>query len=313
MENRRVFIKKCVVGCAAFAMAGCASCSSDMRTHVPMKTKTPKKNLVLWFSQTGHTGRIGRLIGHEWQKAGLSVEMAEYRDIDKASLSQYDLIAIGSPVNYFDVPVNLKQWLNGISRIDGVPVAAFVTFGGAGGGQHNTACGLLELMADKGGVPVGMETFSNMSTFAPTWSLGNEERTLAYKHLPNDTTYRQARKFSADVLRAVNSGRSVEFEREFGTDTLMRKVPQIWFTKLMISNHMIDKDVCINCGTCVDKCPVNAIDLEKQAIDDERCIACLGCINNCPANAVKMNFLGKPVYGFNELLKRKQIKIIEPG
>lgn len=82
---------------------------------------------------------------------------------------------------------------------------------------------------------------------------------------------------------------------------------------MMISSHMIDKEMCIKCGICMDKCPVGAIDLERQDIEESRCIACLGCINNCPVNAVKMNFLGKSVYGFNEFLKRNQIKIAEPG
>jgi flavodoxin len=156
---------------------------------------------VICYSQTGHTERIGRVIGHEWRKAGLEVKMAEYRNLAKTSLSDYDLIMIGSPVYYMDVPVNLEQWLTDIPRIDGVPVSAFVTFGGSGDGQHNTACRLLDLMADKGGIPVGMETFGNMSTFAPTWSLGNEKRILSYRDLPNDATYSQARRFSAVVLK----------------------------------------------------------------------------------------------------------------
>ncbi|MBF0398488.1 MAG: EFR1 family ferrodoxin [Desulfobacterales bacterium] len=312
MDNRRTFIKKCVLGYTSITMVGWTSCSNAMQKHVPMKNKAPKKVLVLWFSQTGHTERIGRLIGHEWQKAGLSVEIGEYRDINKSSLSYYDIIAIGTPVNYMDVPINLKQWLNDIPRIDGVAIVAFVTFGGSGDGQHNTAYSLLELMADKGGVPVGIATFGNMSTFAPTWSLGNEKRTLSYKHLPNETTYKQVRKFSEEILRKISSGQPVKFEKEFGMETLMKIIPQIWFTKLMITNHIIDKNACIKCGTCIHKCPASAIDLEKQSVDDERCIACLGCINNCPANAVKMNFFGKPVYGFNEFLKRKQIKIVEP-
>jgi ferredoxin/flavodoxin len=313
MENRRAFIKKCVLGYAAITTAGWTSCSNSKRASIPMKDTAPKKVLVIWYSQTGHTERIGRVIGHEWQKAGLGVEMAEYRNLDKTSLSQFDLIMIGSPVYYMDVPVNLEQWLTDIPRIDGVPVSAFVTFGGSGDGQHNTACRLLDLMADKGGIPVGMETFGNMSTFAPTWSLGNEKRILSYRDLPNDATYSQARRFSAVVLKNINSGLSIDVDEEFGMDRLMKIFPQIWFTKLMISSHRIDKETCIKCGICMDKCPVGAIDLEKQDIDESRCVACLGCINNCPVNAVKMNFLGKPVYGFNEFLQRNQIQITEPA
>ena len=90
-------------------------------------------------------------------------------------------------------------------------------------------------------------------------------------------------------------------------------VPQIGLTKLMITNHRIDKSLCIQCGTCIKKCPVDAINLQAGAVDSKRCIACMGCVNNCPTQAVKMNFIGKPVYGFKEFLKRNHIEIMEPA
>jgi ferredoxin len=199
-----------------------------------------------------------------------------------------------------------------LPRADGTPVAAYATFGGKGDGQHNTACGLLEELARKGGVPVGMDLFSNMSTFAPTWSIGNEERILKYKDRPNEQTYAQARKFAADVLQKIQAGKSVEIDREFELGGLVKWFPQIWFTKRLIGSHYIDLDVCIDCGICEEKCPVAAIDLHEKEIDRGRCIACLGCINNCPVQAIRMTFMGKEVYGFPEFLKRNRIEIKEP-
>ncbi len=311
METRRSFLKKSMMGCLAVSLPGLTACAAP-GTRPGIKNRIPGKALVLWYSQTGHTGRIGKVIGYEWRKAGLTVDLCDYRDIAPSKPAGYDLVALGSPVYYMDVPDNLREWIRGVPAMEGIPVAAFVTYGGHGDGQHNTACGILEEMARKGAVPVGMDTFGNMSTFAPTWSMGNEKRILEYKDRPNEQTYARAQQFAIDLLEKVRAGRILEIDREFGMDTLGRLIPQVWFTKLLITNHHIDTGECIECGLCQEKCPVAAIDLQNNTIDHHACLACMGCINNCPVGAVRMTFMGRDVYGFQTFLKQHQIKIMEP-
>ena len=278
-----------------------------------ISNKNPKKGLVLWYSQTGHTARIGRLIQHAWQQRNLEVDATDYRSFDSNTIKNYDLIAIGSPVQYMDVPINLKTWVESIPIIEGIPVTAFVTYGGHGDGQHHTACDLLEHMASKGGVPIGISLFGHMSTFAPTWSsMGNSERILSFKDRPNNDTYQQALQFADLMLEKVSSGEVYVIDREFGMDALMRVLPQISLTKLLISDHRIHLETCIECGTCVDKCPMNATDLETGRIDTDSCIACLGCVNNCPVQAMRMKYMGKEVYGYKDFLKRNKIVFLEP-
>jgi len=295
----------------ALSMPGCSTRLTG-KTHAPMKTRQPKYALVLWYSQTGHTQRIGRLIARIWAKHGLKVDTFDIRDMNKPRLSCYDLIAMGTPVNYYDVPANAKDWIRSIPSIDGTPVASFITYGGVGGNQHNTACTILELLSDKGGVPVGMEVFGNMSTFAMTWSIGNEERILKYKQLPNEGTYRKAREYASQLIGRVKKGKPFEIDYELSFEDILKHLPVVWSTKLLIGKHTIDKNRCIGCATCVEKCPVGAIDLTLYRVDTDRCIACLGCINNCPAQAVDMEFMGKKVYGFQEFMKRHHITIKEP-
>ena len=222
------------------------------------------------------------------------------------------MIFIGSPVFYFEVPENFRKWIESIPRIEGAAVASFSTFGGNGGNQYNTAFSLLDMLTENGGIPVGMDMFGNMSAFAPTWSLGNEKRILAFKDRPNEETYNRIKTFTVKVLDTVASGNAADIEKETTMKELFKGKGSIFFTKLLISNHHIDKDICIECGTCVKKCPVAAIDLESGKINTRKCIACIGCVNNCPTQAMQMNFSGKKVYGFNEFLKRNNIKIKEP-
>ena len=53
----------------------------------------------------------------------------------------------------------------------------------------------------------------------------------------------------------------------------------------------INEDLCIKCGACVRKCPVNAIRMEEVAvIDASICVGCASCTVVCPVNAIRNNW-----------------------
>jgi len=52
----------------------------------------------------------------------------------------------------------------------------------------------------------------------------------------------------------------------------------------------IDPERCAACGTCIERCPMDAIrqgDAGAEAIDG-RCIGCGLCVPTCPAQAISM-------------------------
>jgi ferredoxin/flavodoxin len=311
VDDRRAFLKK---GSLALLALSTSASLFPVSVHAKseMTVTKPKTAAVIWYSQTGNSERTGRLIAEIFNKKGLNVTASDYRDFDRESIGAYDLIVAGSPVYYYDVPENFKRWIKKMPEITGKPCAAYVTFGGTGGNQHNTVCTLADLLAEKGGVPVGMETFGNMSTFAITWSYGNEARVLEYQHLPDNITYEKMRTYARLILDRVHQGQGMEIEKDCDLRDLIKNSPSIWGTKLFISHHAIDGSKCIQCGTCLKKCPVGAIDLEKKQVNTDACIACLGCVNNCPASAVHMEFMGKKVYGYYDFLEENHIQIHLP-
>jgi len=48
---------------------------------------------------------------------------------------------------------------------------------------------------------------------------------------------------------------------------------------------------CIECNTCVDNCPVDAINISEKSISDD-CIGCAKCISVCPKNVVSIPWHG---------------------
>jgi ferredoxin/flavodoxin len=323
LNDRRRFLKAGGAGLALLALNGIDASLYGGRVFAlekPMKidkniTLPPinqGKAIVLWYSQTENTARTGRCIGRCLETHGLSVKVADYRELKQEELSSFDLIVAGSPVYYYDVPSNFKQWLSTAPSLKGKRVAAFVTYGGEGGNQHNAACTLLSLLTDKGGAPVGLDAFGNMSTFAITWSTGNTKRILKYSHLPDGRSYERMCAFSGLLSENLKKGCAIEFRKNTDYREWIKGSPSIRGTKALITRHTIDKDRCVKCGKCERICPVAAIDIDKGTVDRPRCIACLGCVNNCPEQAVVMEFFYKTVTGFSTFKKTNNITFTEP-
>ncbi|MDR2168774.1 MAG: 4Fe-4S binding protein [Planctomycetaceae bacterium] len=62
---------------------------------------------------------------------------------------------------------------------------------------------------------------------------------------------------------------------------------------------VVDQNRCVGCRTCIDSCPIGAVDLIKKTtgsdaistiaiIDPNVCGICGICIDRCPANAVSL-------------------------
>ncbi len=285
---------------------------SSLFTKRKMKGAAVKKALVVWYSQAGNTERIGKLIAETLKRGGVKTESGDYRNLGRINPADYDLIVAGSPVYYFESPENFIEWIRALPDLGGTPVASFVTYGGPGGNQYNSAYSILELLSARGGVPAGLEMFGAMSTFAPTWSMGNEGRILKYKDQPDQSVYARARKYAAGLIQNVNSGKAYEASSEFTFSNWIGGGVSIRSTKLLITGHKVNREKCTTCGTCIEKCPVDAISPEKGTVNTKKCIACIGCVNNCPSDAVEMKFMGKKVYGFREFLKRNNVVIKEP-
>ena len=52
---------------------------------------------------------------------------------------------------------------------------------------------------------------------------------------------------------------------------------------------IIDHDKCMNCGSCVNVCPVAVFEQDEEGVkvaNPVDCIGCRACVGSCPVDAI---------------------------
>lgn len=66
------------------------------------------------------------------------------------------------------------------------------------------------------------------------------------------------------------------------------KGPKKWVAPSRFTAR-VDEDTCIGCGTCVDRCFFNAIELGETArVDETKCMGCGVCTVTCPTESMRL-------------------------
>jgi heterodisulfide reductase subunit A-like polyferredoxin len=70
-----------------------------------------------------------------------------------------------------------------------------------------------------------------------------------------------------------------------------------------IFESIIDRDLCISCNACVDRCPVDAISMEEDfaVVDRNKCLGCGLCHRTCPEEAITLQLREDRMEPFSSL------------
>lgn len=134
-----------------------------------------KKVLVAYYSRSGNTEKMAKMIAEGLSKKGVSVDLITVDKVNIDSLPQYDGYIIGSP-NYFgtmaaEVKKFIDESVKYYRKIEGKLVAAFTSTGMIGGGGETVCLDILKAFLIHGCLCLG---FTRLGHYGPV-SIGKPD------------------------------------------------------------------------------------------------------------------------------------------
>lgn len=117
------------------------------------------KGIVVYYSRSGNTGAMAKIISEAMNKAGLPTDLKSVDKVKPQDLLDYDAIVIGSPTYYGVMASPIKTLFDDIvswhGKLDGKVGGAFSSAANIGGGNETTIMGIIEAMLISGMIVQG--------------------------------------------------------------------------------------------------------------------------------------------------------------
>lgn len=241
--------------------------------------------LIAYFSATGNTGKIAKVIGETLSRLGCHVAMSDITAFGsrqkRLDLTPYQAVVFGAPIHSWRAPKVVREWMQTLDG-QGKKCAMFFTYGGFG--VHPTHYSTKRILDDR-----NFSVVSSAEFLAPhTFNIGGWK---AMEGRPDETDYETAKEFAGITLKRFTGEDNAilgELEKTGYTEEQLDSIESFRF-KVLTQLPTRDGKECSLCMVCEESCPTGAIHAESDSVDKDKCIACLACVANCPEDALRIN------------------------
>ena len=249
------------------------------------------RGVICYYSGSGNTKLACEYVG---ARLGIEFDLVDVIAEDAVDLSPYDAVGLAAPTDFGGLPHRFETFLAQLPPQGGRLAFVLNTYGFASG---RTLRDLAEQTAARGLTVIGGYSLHMPEDYPPMIAIG-----LSFADQPKPAVMRSFDAFIAEMdgvlgeaRRGVNVGpRPVRF------GLLGRLSPHRdrELARRDMGEKLIDAELCIQCGTCAERCPYGAILLSPGPVFDmARCYGCWRCYNQCPQHAIyTAKFRGGPFY-----------------
>lgn len=247
------------------------------------------KYLMIYFSATGNTAKIAKVIEEKFKESRVQVDAIDItsiesrrKDIDAGS---YNGLIIGAPVHTRRPPRIMREWLKTLNG-KGKKCSMFFTYGGFG--IHPCHYLTRQLLEEQNFIVVLSADFPAAHTF----NLGGWK---AMEGRPDSSDFDTAREFAEIALRRF-TGEDPAIPGELEkTEHIEEHLDLLENSRFKVLTKLPSREgkECTMCMICEEACPSGAMDAESGRADATKCIACLACVAACPDRVLTINDMSK--------------------
>ena len=253
--------------------------------------------MILYYSATGNTAYIARLIGEKIGDEILDLS-GRIKNKDFSEIHSDRPYVICVPVYVCEMPFFVRDWLKKAVLSGNRNVYFIFTSGGYAGISGSLA---RRIIRRKGMKYMGHAEFKMPRNYIAS---------NMYPELDSEEIFRRitvSRDRTSEIAGSLLKGERLKARYVF----LFEKIITIPFTPVWIKLRQSSKDFhttgrCIGCGKCARICPVNNIRMEnKRPVWIKNCAHCMACIGNCPVEAIEYGNItqNKVKYNIKKYLK----------
>lgn len=247
------------------------------------------KILLLYYSGAGNTKYIANIIENKLIEQNNIVKSKIITEKSINSLdNDFDILFLGFPIIFRDAPklvYKIFEKLSGENR----PIMVFVTKGLYSG---NALQYIHKISLENNFIPIGFLDILMPGTDLLTYVIKANsfaEKIFTKIHSPN-------------INRKINV-----FISKMDKNKSIKRIYTKWYTLLdnlivkkleikadndhkdWIGKFIVNKENCIQCMKCINRCPRENIKLNNGIVFGMDCDVCLFCINNCPKHVISIN------------------------
>lgn len=251
------------------------------------------KYLIHYFSGTGNTYHMVKVIEHEIRSKGYEVDLLNIEKDVNIELNDYEFHVFCFPAYGFGAPSIMVRYISNLNIVYQKKAAIMCT---SAGFEGQSLSHLKYLLNKK-----GFKTFlTDMIIYTYNWTqiLNPQSKETEAK------VFKEAEDKIIEVTKKITNNETSFLKRNILTLALSRAI-FIGFSKLgrrILGKCFITDNSCINCGKCKEICPVKAIDMHKgKPRWNLKCESCQRCINSCPKKSIQLSVVKLLIFIMAEL------------
>jgi len=239
--------------------------------------------LIAYFSATGNTEKMAKVIEERFVELGAEVTMSNvtsYKDRQEET-DLTSAVVFGVPVHTRRAPRVVREWLATLNGL-GKKCSMFFTYGGFG--THPAHYSTRQILEKQHFHVVSSVEFLGAHSF----NLGGWKALVGR---PDERDFAVAKEY---VRRFTGEDETLlgELEKTKYPLELLDSAESFRFKTVSQLPTRGGAD-CSMCYTCEELCPTGAMDAELGEVDKGKCIVCLACVANCPDSILAISDTSK--------------------